>query len=469
MQGDVVGCRVKFSADGVHPESITWTRNSEFIGTKSIARIPGLSSGSKQLYFSLGLNRPGEKVLVSTGTSPDLPGELPDSSSMFCHSSCRTFDSSDLPSGASWSDLMCLNGLAEFQGVGAERSLCLSPGVAIQESSTLPPAEPGRGTDGQAVYREPLDFSSRCSSFRTRFVLHQALRADVYPGCLRACAFVLQYGCAVVDGIPVTDCQGGCVDGSKCKCSTLQAGRVRVVIVKTVGSSEVTDRHFVLRENDSEAQRESTSDSTGDDEGTARVGPGPPESCHWNLQMLAGNTLLAACEVEAHCDQVQLWIEYASDSQLLSVFTAEISPSSVHPPPRPDVASITAHLDLVSHVCDRAYVGFSCEGISFEHWSDGKSSSSPAHHVIGEAACREDNKVAADGRVGCMYKIWSWHFEVIEKGAGIGNDRQRLRQTSSKELSAILSVLLEIGQVSGVVYPNGLVGRACLNVSVSHD
>jgi hypothetical protein len=79
VQGDVVGCRVKFGPDG-SPRSMTWTRNGQLIGTKSIHRIPGFSTNSGQLFFSIGLNRPGEKILVSTGTSPDLPSELDESS-----------------------------------------------------------------------------------------------------------------------------------------------------------------------------------------------------------------------------------------------------------------------------------------------------------------------------------------------------------------------------------------------------
>lgn len=76
----------EFPVDGVSPESITWTRNGELIGTKSIYRIPGLSTSTIQLFFSIGLNRPGEKVLVSTGTSPDLPVEGGGSNSEVCSS-----------------------------------------------------------------------------------------------------------------------------------------------------------------------------------------------------------------------------------------------------------------------------------------------------------------------------------------------------------------------------------------------
>ena len=165
VQGDIVGCRVKFWPDGVSPKSITWTRNGELIGTKSIHRIPGLSASAGQLFFSIGLNRPGEKILVSTGTSPDLPSEL-DSSSTQCNSHQQLFDMSD---GETCSQDLAVNAAAHFKSNGRASVLSLAarPTHHASVSASGPVAR-----QGQALYAKSLTFS-RHSSFRTQFVVAQ--------------------------------------------------------------------------------------------------------------------------------------------------------------------------------------------------------------------------------------------------------------------------------------------------------
>ena len=461
VQGDVVGCRVKFSADGVLPESITWTRNGRLVGSKSIARIPGLSSASSQLYFSLGLNRPGEKVLVSKGVSPDLPDNA--GSSARCSAQTRTLDTTDLAQGLSWPALMRLNSSAAFQGTGAGSSLCLQP-CASEHSALAASAEPTRSRpDARALYREPLDFSAGCSSFRTRFSIElsggMAPKPAQGPPPL-ACAFVLQYDGAVDAVTPAASDKGtgegdAARDRDERECSSCSAGHVRISVVKAPAEAggrasrhqDASQAQVAPAAAADVTQAVSLQDFSGFRLGGSGSDAG--EAGQWQVQVLAGDRILAVTALDAHGDALHVWIEYAADSQLLSVFTSAISRGSTHPPPRPDTAALRAHIDLVSHIGDRALIGFRCEpfraglAATDTHQQGSANHSRPAAVYV----CEGVAEVPGEGAM-YQYRIGLWNFEMVDKSSAGSNDGSRVRDASCKELSAVLSALLEIGQGS---------------------
>jgi hypothetical protein len=399
VQGDVVGCRVKFSADGVSPESLHWTRNGEHIGSKYIYRTPGLSMGSNQLFFTIGLNRPGEKVLVSTGMPPDLPGDSAPSSTSRA-SNTERFDTKDLEEGLKWYDVMALNEAARFEDVDKDPVLCLA---AESESSTTGFAH-GSGPacrmlsnarGGQAMYIKTLDFSQ--GSFSTFFRLRP--RHDSRRGPLAGLAFVLSCGC-LQDDVTQYSSKEEVNYCDNCLPQHVEQGRVHIVLSETL---ECVDDSWKVKSD---------------------VGYmfGPP---NWQLKVKAGGRLVALSEVfPANQQDFDIWIKYCSERHFLQVFGCP-SVCTAKLAEMPDGTSplLTAHVDIASYVGETARVGFCCE-------------------TTGDHNEEMANR-AEDG-----YKILSWKLETTHRiqmdEAQL--DASKLRAAASKELTTILSGLQEVGQ-----------------------
>ena len=190
--------------------SVYWYKSTCFTGTKIHILTP---EELLQLFFSIGLNRPGEKVLVSTGTSPDLPGDIGATSSSPLNAHVCRIDAVDFGDDDSWLHRVHIDDLASCEGVGRASRLRLQLRLAsaatpaTHRTSPLPAGSrtrtpctvdvPRLGTreremevaahgsvetgdprewsavGGQAVYKKSLDFL-RNSSFRTRFCVDVA-------------------------------------------------------------------------------------------------------------------------------------------------------------------------------------------------------------------------------------------------------------------------------------------------------
>ena len=175
-----------------------------------------------------------------------------------------------------------------------------------------------------------------------------------------------------------------------------------------------------------------------------------------------------------------MWIEYAAERQLLSVFYAEHSVSGClpllnHCPAKP---AVSAHLNLFSYVGERARIGFLCypvgEGGAAAQQQQQRAAATPATAGAGESAAaatrgsaaRADLAPSGDvadvdpfcGAAGEIsghedsqaYVIALWSFEVfLRRSASAGQtltDAARTREAASTELTAILSALQEIGE-----------------------
>ena len=177
---------------------------------------------------------------------------------------------------------------------------------------------------------------------------------------------------------------------------------------------------------------------------------------------------------------LQVWIEYAAERQLLSVFHAEHSVSGClpllnHCPAQP---AVSAHLNLFSYVGERARIGFLCypvgEGAGAVQQQQQRAAATPATAGAGESAAAATRGSAAradiapfvdvaavdpfpgaageiPGQEGAQaYVIALWSFEVfLRRSASAGQtltDAARTREAASTELTAILSALQEIGE-----------------------
>ena len=197
--------------------SVSWYKSTCFTGTKIQILTP---EELLQLFFSIGLNRPGEKVLVSTGTSPDLPisGDIGATSSSSLNAHVCRIDAVDFGDDDSWLHRVHVDQLASCEGVGRASKLRLQLRLASAATPAThrasPPSAGSRtrtpctvdvcrlGTreremeaaaqgsveagdlcersavGGQAVYKKSLDFL-RNSSFRTRFCVEAAQQVAV--------------------------------------------------------------------------------------------------------------------------------------------------------------------------------------------------------------------------------------------------------------------------------------------------
>jgi hypothetical protein len=181
---------------------------------------------------------------------------------------------------------------------------------------------------------------------------------------------------------------------------------------------------------------------------------------------------------------LQVWIEYAAERQLLSVFYAEHSvngclPLLNHCPAKP---AVSAHLNLFSYVGERARIGFLCYpvgeggGGAAQLLLQQRAAATPATAGAGESAAaatrgsaaRVAGDLAPSGDVAALdpfpgaareirghadsraYVIALWSFEVfLRRSASAGQtltDAARTREAASTELTAILSALQEIGE-----------------------
>jgi len=438
VQGDVVGCRVKFGPDG-SPKSMTWTRNGQLIGTKSIHRIPGFSTNSGQLFFSIGLNRPGEKILVSTGTSPDLPSEL-DESSAQCGALTQIFDMSD---GEAHSKCMDVNAAASLEGTGRLSVLRLIAYPTPHESSSVSAPAARRPRRGQALCAKSLVFS-RNSSLRTQFVVAQKNPEQERTGGSSSggsLAFVLLYDTLLhgeVSGSEDAAAHAASTHGTlDFLWSDVEAGQLRVVLADVIadvkGPHGAQVRRAAPRATPASADTHAADEVTeagsvnkGAESASEEEGNHAAEGPCWQLRVLAGGRLLAASKKIPKSGQpVQIWIEYASESQLLSIFAANHSLGCF----QPSEAAVTAHMDLAAYIGESARAGFCCESsaarLAGEHE---ETSSLPAH----------------------CYLISSWSFEVSQRRSSpvLTPDASGVRETASTELTAILSGLHEIGHTA---------------------
>jgi hypothetical protein len=438
VQGDVVGCRVKFGPNG-SPKSMTWTRNGQPIGTKSIHRIPGFSTNLGQLFFSIGLNRPGEKILVSTGTSPDLPSEL-DESSAQCGALTQIFDMSD---GEAHSKCMDVNAAASLEGTGRVSLLRLISYPTPHDSSSVSASAARRPRQGQALCAKSLVFS-RHSSLRTQFVVVQknpkqeGADGSASGGSL---AFVLLYDTLLhgeVSGSEDAAAHDATTHGAPDSLWTnVEAGQLRVVLADVIadvkGQHGAQARRAAPRATPPSAETHAADEVTeagsvnkGAESASEEEVDHAAEGPCWQLRVLAGGRLIAdSKKIPKSGQPLQIWIEYASESQLLSIFAANHSLGGF----QPSEAVVTAHLDLASYIGESARAGFCCE--------------SSAARLAGEL--EEPCSLLAHS-----YLISSWSFEVSQRRSSpvLTPDASGVRETASTELTAILSGLHEIGHTA---------------------